>query len=195
MVTICQILQHWVGKNVGRCSSFFFGHLKAIGHEFEPTQGDREEQGSLASCSSWDRKELNTIEWLNNKGYESLTSWWEDVWEGPAGALVVRKDLLISFLWSLNLRGRSKESSVKCVGISEQMGPWYYSIGCSHQTAKYGEAHNPSLCLSGRWPCWRCLSDESKDSLSESHAPKWERQALHVDESFQGRIRVYFTND
>ena len=29
------------------------------GHEFEKTQGDSEEQGSLACSSPWDCKELN----------------------------------------------------------------------------------------------------------------------------------------
>ena len=35
------------------------------GHEFEHTPGDSEGQGSLACCSPWDRKELDTTEWLN----------------------------------------------------------------------------------------------------------------------------------
>ena len=30
------------------------------GPEFEQTQGDSEGQGSLACCSSWDRRELDT---------------------------------------------------------------------------------------------------------------------------------------
>ena len=32
------------------------------GHEFEPTPGDGEGQGSLASCSPWDHKESDTTE-------------------------------------------------------------------------------------------------------------------------------------
>ena len=35
------------------------------GHEFEQTLGDSEGQGSLACCSSWGGKELDTTEWLN----------------------------------------------------------------------------------------------------------------------------------
>ena len=35
------------------------------GHEFEKTLGDSEGQGSLAFCSSWLHKELDTTEWLN----------------------------------------------------------------------------------------------------------------------------------
>ena len=35
-------------------------------HEFEQTPGDGEGQGSLAHCSSWGCKELDTTEGLNN---------------------------------------------------------------------------------------------------------------------------------
>ena len=35
------------------------------GHEFEWTLGVADEQGGLACCSSWGRKELNMTEWLN----------------------------------------------------------------------------------------------------------------------------------
>ena len=38
------------------------------GHEFEQALGNSLGQGSLAYCSSWDHKELDTTEWLNNKG-------------------------------------------------------------------------------------------------------------------------------
>ena len=37
------------------------------GHEFEQALGDTEGQGSLACCSPWGHKELDTTEWLNNK--------------------------------------------------------------------------------------------------------------------------------
>ena len=43
------------------------------GHEFEQTLGDSEGQGSLACCNSWDRKELNTTEWLNNNHHYLFT--------------------------------------------------------------------------------------------------------------------------
>ena len=35
------------------------------GHEFEQTPGDGNGQGSLAYCSPWDHKQLDTTEWLN----------------------------------------------------------------------------------------------------------------------------------
>ena len=36
------------------------------GCEFEQTPGESEGQGSLACCSSWDWKEMDTTEWMNN---------------------------------------------------------------------------------------------------------------------------------
>ena len=36
------------------------------GHEFEEALGDVDGQGSLACCSPWGRKELDTTERLNN---------------------------------------------------------------------------------------------------------------------------------
>ena len=36
------------------------------GHEFEQTLGNSEGQGSLACCSPWGHKELDTTERLNN---------------------------------------------------------------------------------------------------------------------------------
>ena len=37
-------------------------HHRLNGHEFEPTLGYSEGQGSLAGCSSWGRKELDATE-------------------------------------------------------------------------------------------------------------------------------------
>ena len=48
-------------------------HHQLNGHEFEQTRGDGERQGSLACCSPWGHKELDTTERLNNnrlKNYE-----------------------------------------------------------------------------------------------------------------------------
>ena len=41
-------------------------HHWLSGHEFEQTPGYIEGQGSLAYCSLWGCKELDTTEWLNN---------------------------------------------------------------------------------------------------------------------------------
>ena len=40
-------------------------HHQLNGHEFEQAAGDGEGQGSLACCSPWGRKELDTTEQLN----------------------------------------------------------------------------------------------------------------------------------
>ena len=40
-------------------------HHQLNGYQFEQTAGDGEGQGSLACCSPWGRKELNTTEQLN----------------------------------------------------------------------------------------------------------------------------------
>ena len=40
-------------------------HHQLDGHEFEQTPGVGDGQGSLACCSPWDPKELDTTEWLN----------------------------------------------------------------------------------------------------------------------------------
>ena len=41
-------------------------HHRLNGHEFEQTPGVSEAQGSLACCSPWGRKELDTTESLKN---------------------------------------------------------------------------------------------------------------------------------
>ena len=43
-------------------------HHQLIEHEFEQAPGDGEGQRSLVCCSPWGHKELDMIEWLNNKG-------------------------------------------------------------------------------------------------------------------------------
>ena len=40
-------------------------HRRLNGHEFDQTLGDSEGQGSLACCSPWRYKELDTVKWLN----------------------------------------------------------------------------------------------------------------------------------
>ena len=49
-------------------------HHRLNGHEFEQSPGDVEGQGSLACCSSWGSKELNTSEQLNNNNMQLHTS-------------------------------------------------------------------------------------------------------------------------
>ena len=51
-----------LGKIEGRKRDEMIGwHHQLDGHEFEQAPGDGEEQGSLACCSPWGLKELDTI--------------------------------------------------------------------------------------------------------------------------------------
>ena len=45
-------------------------HHRFNGHELGQNPGDEEEQGSLACCSPWGRKELNMTWQLNNNTSE-----------------------------------------------------------------------------------------------------------------------------
>ena len=47
-------------------------HLRLIAHEFEKVLGNDEGQGSLACCSPWGHKELDTTERLNNNNHLRL---------------------------------------------------------------------------------------------------------------------------
>ena len=52
----------------------FGWHHRLNGHEFEQALGNGEGQGSLAYCSPWGRKELDTTEQLNNNSLQ-LDDW------------------------------------------------------------------------------------------------------------------------
>ena len=49
-------------------------HHRLDGHEFEQTPGDGEGQGSLACCSPWSSKELDTTERLINNNNKNVGS-------------------------------------------------------------------------------------------------------------------------
>ena len=46
-------------------------HHRLNGHEFEPTLGDGEGQGSLACCSPWSYKESDMTKQLNDNAFHS----------------------------------------------------------------------------------------------------------------------------
>ena len=48
-------------------------HHQLNGHEFEQTPGGGERQGSMACCSPWGCKELDTTEWLKNNNKKKQT--------------------------------------------------------------------------------------------------------------------------
>ena len=49
-------------------------HHQLNGHEFAQSLGDGEGQGSLACCSLWDYKELDTTDRLNNQSLKELSN-------------------------------------------------------------------------------------------------------------------------
>ena len=55
----------WRPKKRATEDEMFGWHHWLSGHEFEETPEDSEGQGSLACCSPWGRKELDTAEQLN----------------------------------------------------------------------------------------------------------------------------------
>ena len=56
----------WRQKEKGTTEDQIVGwHHQLDGHEFEQASGVGDGQGSLACCSPWGRKELDTTEWLN----------------------------------------------------------------------------------------------------------------------------------
>ena len=56
----------WRQEEKGTTEDVMVGwHHRINGHEFEQAPGVGDGPGSLACCSPWDRKELETTEWLN----------------------------------------------------------------------------------------------------------------------------------
>ena len=82
-------------------------HHRINGHEFEQTLGDGEGQGSLACCSPWGCKELDTTELLNNNSlmlsiilYQGVSSMWGGIFvllsaESPLPKPISAWDILI----------------------------------------------------------------------------------------------------
>ena len=52
-------------------------HHQLDGCEFQQALGNGEGQGSLACCSPWDYKELDTIERLNNNKLLLITGYYK----------------------------------------------------------------------------------------------------------------------
>ena len=62
----------WGQEKVMTVDQMVGWHNRFNGHEFEQTLGDSEGQGSLACCSPWGHKELDTTDRLNNN---SIVGW------------------------------------------------------------------------------------------------------------------------
>ena len=74
----------WGQKKKGMTEDKMIGwHHWLNGHEFEQFPGIGDGQGSLACCSPWGRKELDTTEWLNwtvnLNGLEFLRNFWKKI--------------------------------------------------------------------------------------------------------------------
>ena len=58
--------EDWRQEEKGTKRTRWSWHHQLNGHEFEHALGDGEGQGSLACCSAWGRKDLDTTERLKN---------------------------------------------------------------------------------------------------------------------------------
>ena len=75
LATSCEELTHWKNSDAGRDwgqeekgtteNEMAGWHHSLDGRESEWTPGVGDEQGGLACCDSWGRRELDTTEWLN----------------------------------------------------------------------------------------------------------------------------------
>ena len=73
------------GEEKGMTETEMVGwHHQLSGHEFEQTQIDSEGQKSLACCSPWGSKELDTTELLNNNKLIL-----QEIWECPIPAVLL----------------------------------------------------------------------------------------------------------
>ena len=94
MTTWCEELTLWKrswcwerlrAEGEGKTENEIVGwHHQLNEHEFEQTPGDGEGQGSLACCSPWGSKELDTTERLINNNNKNVGSWLPNHAESPA---------------------------------------------------------------------------------------------------------------
>ena len=69
----CDVLKDWRQEGKGTTEDKMVGwHHWLNDHEFDQAPGDGEGQGSLACCSAWGCKELDTTGWLNNNSVQSV---------------------------------------------------------------------------------------------------------------------------
>ena len=78
-------------------------HHRLDGHEFEPTLGVHDGQGSLACCSPWGRKELDLTERLNRAGKKEKKRKFSP--SVPVATLQVQWPLwLVATIWTVQNR-------------------------------------------------------------------------------------------
>ena len=93
----------WGQKEKGATEDEMVGwHYWLKGHEFEQTPGDGEDQGSLACCSQWDHKELDTTPWLNNNHH--------------VPGIMISVKIVLKDSWNIVLRTDEKLKQVSSLG-------------------------------------------------------------------------------
>ena len=88
-------------------------HYRLDGHEFEWTPGVEDGQGGLACCSSWGRKELDTIERMNWTDMQILISQW-------ILSLSLKRNGKILKTWHINSKYPSPKQNILYLDISFQ---------------------------------------------------------------------------
>ena len=97
-------------------------HHRLDGRESEWTPGDGDEQGGLACCDSWGRKELDTTEWLNWTELMLLLLWSSIAPSPPLAFFLV-------MLLKAHLTSHSRMSGSRWVITpSWPSGSWRYSL-------------------------------------------------------------------
>ena len=125
----------------------FGWHHSFNGYEFEQAPGDGESQGSVACCSPWGCKELDTAEWLNNKSSSVVLAWW-------SGG-VNSREIVVGFSYSFLI--------------------WHTFVGCVLLNSN-GRGYQPVLRLiwafSSRRKCW--VQQEGNDvSIWQAEMEVW----------------------
>ena len=123
-------------------------HHRLNGHEFEQTQGDGERQGSLACCSPWVHKELDTNEQLNNNKKVQIQ-------EAEIAKLMFLRNSLFPLLRrplkGMGVRGRASLSGTKKPLLpprSQKKFQIFLSLS-------FSKSLEPEIPLSR--PCWQKL--------------------------------------
>ena len=131
-----------------------WGHHKLNGHEFEQLRGDGEGQGTLACCSPWGYKELDTR--LSTRLRDWTTAGGKDLGETR---IVISETSLVTQWWRICLQCR------KCRWL--QFDPWIRKIAWRREWQPTsvllpGESHGQRI-LVGCSP-WSCKESDMTEA-------------------------------
>ena len=117
----------WRQEEKGMTEDELFGwHRWLDGHEFEPTLGVGDGQGSLVCCSPWGHKDSNMTEWLNwTDRYKDTVLFFKITWYCKSSIFRFKKHDTVLFskrcFWKLTFIGNLPcDSYLKCF-ISAKM--------------------------------------------------------------------------